>query len=136
VCLFRMASWYAYGMHIMTILYMVLLLWWSYTIWPIVRLSGSQPTTPHQQRHNRTLHSIAIKAEFTRYKFARASKGPVMREQTFHARYGKLDMLNFETSCDFHYSPCMKHLRAHLRHLTCANELASCKRGFMCITSA
>jgi hypothetical protein len=31
-----------------------------------------------------------------------------MRAQTFHASYGKFD---FEASCDFHYSSCMKRLR-------------------------
>jgi hypothetical protein len=44
-------------------------------------------------------------------------------------RYEKLDRFNFEASWDFHYSTCIKRLRAHPRHLNRASQLASRKRG-------
>jgi hypothetical protein len=54
---------------------------------------------------------VLINAAFTRRKLARASQEARMRTHTFHESYGKFDR-NYEASCDFHYSPCMKRLRA------------------------
>jgi hypothetical protein len=61
-------------------------------------------------------------------KLIRASQVPGMRAHTFHASSEEVYRLNFEASCDCHYSNCMKRLCAHPRHLTRASELASCKR--------
>jgi hypothetical protein len=73
-------------------------------------------------------HSV-FKSAFTRLNLARASQVPEMRAQTFRASYGKFYRFNFEVSCDFHYSTCMKRLRAHPRNLNRVNQLAPCKRG-------
>jgi hypothetical protein len=43
--------------------------------------------------------------------------------------YEKSDKLNFEVSCEFHYSTCMKRLHSHPRHLTRASKLSLCKRS-------
>jgi len=52
-----------------------------------------------------------LNAAFTLRKLARASQVAGMRAHTFRASYGKFDR-NYEASCDFHYSPCTKRLRA------------------------
>jgi hypothetical protein len=50
--------------------------------------------------------------------------------QTFHSRYEKFDRFNFEASCGFHYSICMKRLCMHAWYLTCARQLALYKCHF------
>jgi hypothetical protein len=63
-------------------------------------------------------------------KLVRASHGPGMRAQDFHAIYEQFNVFNFESSCDFNHSTCMKRLRVYPRHLTRASQHASCKRAF------
>jgi hypothetical protein len=73
--------------------------------------------------------TVAVKPHLHDASLLARVKVPGMRAQKFHASYGKFNSYNFEASCDLHYSTCMKRLRAHLRHLTPARQLASCKRG-------
>jgi hypothetical protein len=48
----------------------------------------------------------------------------------FISSCGMFERLNFEASCAFHNSTCMKPLRAHPRQFTCVCQLASCDLGF------
>jgi hypothetical protein len=57
--------------------------------------------------------------------YSRESSPGDARAGVSHVRH-----VSLETSYAFHYSTCMKRLRAHLRHLTRASQLASCKHGF------
>jgi hypothetical protein len=68
---------------------------------------------------------------FTPCNLTRASQVPGMRAQTFHANCEKFDRFNYEVSCGFPYSTCMKRLLSHAQHLTRASQLESCKRCFV-----
>jgi hypothetical protein len=68
------------------------------------------------------------KAEFTRFKFARASHVPGMRAQTFHASRVMEVATRFKAKPVEFSTTCMKRLRSHPLHLTRASQLALCKR--------
>jgi hypothetical protein len=83
--------------------------------WPLP-VSSYHPPSRQGISYLKVLGHV-LKAAFTRYELDRASKVPGMSDK------GKLDRLDFEASCNFHYSTCMKRLRAHPRHLTRASIL-------------
>jgi hypothetical protein len=71
----------------------------------------------------------AVKAACTRCKLDGANQIAELRAQTFLASCGKFDSLNFETICVFLYATSMKRLRAHLRDMAQAIQLASFTHG-------